>query len=284
MSLNPRALANPADPAAAYSAWRWPLPALVAWAGAWFCHAGLIALALDPIAAFSLCALLPALLATRLQGSWRRGIVVAGFPLSALALGVTLSLPAWAWLLPLVALLLVYPLQAWRDAPIFPTPPAALRGLAAAIDGLPTTPRLLDAGCGLGHGLAALRSEWPAARIEGLERSGMMAFFTRLRCPWAQVRRADMWAASWRDQDLVYLFQRPESMARAWDKACAEMAPGGWLVSLEFVVPGVTPDVVLTTGLPRGGKPVWAYRVSCPSQAAVPQSRLNQRGRAPIKV
>jgi SAM-dependent methyltransferase len=267
----------------AFSAWRWPLPALVAWAGAWLGHAGLMALALDPIAAFLLSALLPALLATKVLGAWRRGIVIAGFPASALALGVSLHLPAWAWLLPLAALVLVYPLQAWRDAPIFPTPPGALRGLAAALDGLPTTPRLLDAGCGLGQGLAALRSEWPAARIEGLERSGLMAFFTRLRCPWARVQRADMWAVSWREQDLVYLFQRPESMARAWAKACAEMAPGGWLVSLEFVVPGVAPDRALTAGVPQGGKPVWAYRVSGPPPAAAPKSRLNQRGRAPIK-
>ncbi len=256
--------------------WRWPLPALAAWSGAWLLHATFIALVLDPIAAFLLSALLPALLATRVHGAWRRGIVIAGFPVSALALGVAFSLPAWAWLLPLAALLLVYPVQAWRDAPIFPTPPAALRGLAAAIDGLPTTPRLLDAGCGLGHGLAALRSEWPAARIEGLERSALMALVTRLRCPWARVRRGDMWAASWCDQNLVYLFQRPESMARAWDKACAEMVPGGWLVSLEFSVPGIEPDLVLAADAPTGRKPVWAYRVLSPSQAGAPQSRLNR--------
>ena len=30
-------------------------------------------------------------------------------------------------------LLLVYPLNAWRDAPIFPTPSGALQGLAAQL-------------------------------------------------------------------------------------------------------------------------------------------------------
>ncbi len=245
-----------------FGAWRWPLPALAAWSGAWLCHASLIALVLDPTLAFLLSALLPVLFAARAHGTWRRAIVSAGFPVSALFLGVGLSLPAWAWLLPLAALVLVYPMQAWRDAPIFPTPAAALRGLAAALDGLPATPRMLDAGCGLGHGLAALRSEWPRAQIEGLERSAVMALVTRLRCPWAQVRCADMWAASWRDHDLVYLFQRPESMARAWHKVCAEMAPGSWLVSLEFGVPGVEPDVTIAAGEGGGAKPVWAYRVS----------------------
>ena len=37
---------------------------------------------------------------------------------------------------------------------------------------------------------------------------------------------------------MVYLFQRPESMQRAWDKARRDMRPGTWMVSLEFDVQG----------------------------------------------
>ena len=55
------------------------------------------------------------------------------------------------------------------------------------------------------------------------------------------MRRGDLWQQPWQGCDLVYLFQRPESMARAWDKARAELAPGRFLVSLEFAVPGVAP-------------------------------------------
>jgi hypothetical protein len=32
-----------------------------------------------------------------------------------------------------LALLVLYPLQAWRDAPVFPTPRNALQGLAAEL-------------------------------------------------------------------------------------------------------------------------------------------------------
>ena len=58
--------------------------------------------------------------------------------------------------------------------------------------------------------------------------------------------------------NVVYVFQRPESMARAWAKACAELPPGGWLISLEFEVPGVPPSFG-----PQGGdgRPVWGYRL-----------------------
>ena len=45
----------------------------------------------------------------------------------------------------------------------------------------------------------------------------------------ARVRRADMWKTDWSGYQMVYLFQRPESMARAAAKAQAEMAPApGW--------------------------------------------------------
>lgn len=234
--------------------WRWPLPALAAWLLAW----GLFAAgaALGQAAAGLLLALLASAAATlAVRGAGRRFWVAAGFPASALALGLADGLPALLWLLPLLPLLLAYPLRAWRDAPFFPTPAAALEGLAA-VAGQPA--RVLEAGCGLGHGLAALRREFPQATLVGLEWSPLLALLARWRRRDARVRRGDLWAEPWAGYDLVYLFQRPESMARAWAKATAEMAPGGWLVSLEFTVPGVA----ATAQLPGArGRPVWLYRV-----------------------
>ena len=47
-------------------------------------------------------------------------------------------------------------------------------------------------------------------------------------------------------------------MARAAAKAQAEMAPGSWLVSLEFAVPGWLPSAQLRA---PGGRVVWLYRM-----------------------
>jgi len=58
---------------------------------------------------------------------WRRAIIALGFPLSLTASGAA-ALPGWACL-PL--LLLIYPLNAWRDAPLFPTLFNALKDLLA---------------------------------------------------------------------------------------------------------------------------------------------------------
>ena len=234
----------------------WPLPALLAWLLAWGLWAAANRLGLPPAMAFAIASAAGLGCALPIVGRWRRALVVLGFPLSALASGA--AVPAWGWLLALAPLLLAYPLRAWSDAPFFPTPQRALEGLDKAV-GLAPDARVLDAGCGLGHGLAALRRVWPRAELHGIEWSRPLAALTALRCRWARVARGDMWAGSWAGYSLVYLFQRPESMARAWAKACVEMAPGSWLISLEFAVPGLPPTARLGGANDR---PVWIYRVA----------------------
>ena len=240
----------------------WPAPALAVWLAAWGLALVLQALAAQwgwaPAWAWGTATALGVglALALRLASHWRRWFVAAGFPLSALASGLAAAVPAWAWLLPLGLLLAAYPLRAWRDAPLFPTPADGLDGLAQALP-LPAGARLMDAGCGLGHGLVALRRAYPRACIEGVEFSWPLRVVAALRCPWARVRRGDMWRVDWSGLALVYLFQRPESMARALAKADAELGVGGWLVSLDFAVPDVAPTLVLRR---PGAQPVWLYR------------------------
>lgn len=188
---------------------------------------------------------------------WRRIFIALGFPLSLAASGLAGAMPAWGWLLPLALLALVYPINAWRDAPLFPTPGDALQGLAKLAP-LAAGARVLDAGCGLGDGLRELHREYPQAAIEGIEWSWPLRFACAWRCRFARVRRGDIWKADWSDCALVYVFQRPESMARAAEKAMRELRPGAWLASLEFDVPGLAATKVLECA---GGRRVWLYRM-----------------------
>lgn len=235
--------------------WVWPLPAVLAWTAAWGLLRGLLALPVAPLLALGAACALGVVCSLAGDRWWRRLFIAAGFPLSA-ALTGTLAIPAWAWLLPLLLLLLVYPLNAWRDAPLFPTPADALARLPQHAP-LPAAAQVLDAGCGLGHGLRALRQAYPQARLQGVEWSWPLRCLCALRCPWAQVRQGDMWAQSWADFDMVYLFQRPESMARAWDKARAELRAGAWLVSLDFPVPQCQASAHWCSD---SGKMVWIYQ------------------------
>ena len=236
----------------------WPLPALFTWALAWGLFAGLRAAGMALLPAAGAALLLGGACAWFASTPWRRVFMAAGFPLSLMAsAGGLAALPAWAWLVPLGLLLLLYPRGTWGDAPLFPTPYRALDGLAAKVP-MPAGAHILDAGCGLGDGLRELHREYPEARLEGLEWSWPLRLACALRCGFAQVRRADIWAADWSGYQLVYLFQRPESMPRAIEKACREMRPGSWVASLEFEAPGLAPQAQLQN---VAGKPVWLYRL-----------------------
>ncbi|MFO1277346.1 MAG: class I SAM-dependent methyltransferase, partial [Sphaerotilus natans] len=212
---------------------------------------------LPAAAGFVLATLAAGLFAIGARTRWRRLMTLGGFPLSLALSGLAQGVAAALWLLPLALLAAAYPLRAWRDAPLFPTEADALEGLETLVP-LPPMARVLDAGCGLGHGLQALQKVWPDARMEGIEWSWPIRLAAGLRCPWARIRQGDMWAASWAEHDLVYLFQRPESMNRAAEKALAEMRPGSWLVSLEFDVPGMRPHARLQN---EGHRPVWIYAI-----------------------
>lgn len=185
-----------------------------------------------------------------------------GFPLSWWLLTggdgtfVLAGLPAWAWLVPLGLALALYPPTTWKDAPLFPTPRDALNGLATLVP-LPLAGYVLDAGCGLGDGLLALERAYPEVHLHGVEHSWPLRFLCGLRARHARVRQGDMWAHDWFGYDMVYLFQRPESMVRAWGKAQAELRPGAWLASLEFPVVGQVPTVEWTC---PDGRPLWLYQ------------------------
>jgi hypothetical protein len=237
----------------------WPVPALLAWGLAWGAWVQALRFGLSPLLALLLATGAGVALSLLGHSWWRRLIIGLGFPLSLLLSGA-LTLPAWGWLLPLLLLLLIYPLNAWRDAPLFPTPADALNELPTVAP-LEPGAQVLDAGCGLGHGLEALRQAYPLAALHGIEQSRPLAWLCARRCPWAKVEQGDIWKADWAGYDLVYLFQRPESMPRAIEKARVELKAGAWLVSLEFEAVGLTPAAKLAGAQ---DKPVWVYRAPLP--------------------
>ena len=230
----------------------------MAWGGSWLLYGLLLRLAMPAWLAIALATASGAGFSVLAGTFWRRVAIAGGFPLSLLLSGTaaSIALPGWAWLLPLLIVALVYPMNAWGDAPLFPTPAPALRELPQQAP-LPAGASILDAGCGLGHGLRALHALYPQAHLHGVEWSWPLRLVCAVLCPWARIRQGDMWKSDWAAHDMVYLFQRPESMPRAIAKARAELKPGAWLVSLEFVSNELQPTAVLRTVT---DKPVWLYQ------------------------
>lgn len=235
----------------------WPLPALLTWAACWAVFLALYLLGAPVAWSLALATGLGVAAGQRAQSVWRKLFIAAGFPLSLAATNFGAGLPAWAWLIPLTLLLLLYPMSAWRDAPLFPTPQGILDGLERVAPLRPED-RVLDAGCGLGAGLAELYRVYPQTRLDGLERSWPLRLVCARRCPFARVRHGDIWREDWSPYSMVYMFQRPESMGPATEKARRELGKGCWLVSLEFEATALTPFAVLRN---RADKPVWVYRM-----------------------
>ena len=236
----------------------WPFLAFAVWVSAWALFVGVRMATGQPILALCLAVILGAVASTLGSTLLRRLLLAAGFPMSWMVMsqGAATDLPGFVWLLPLGLFLLLYPPAVWRDAPLFPTPKAAFDGLAHQVP-LPLAGHVLDAGAGLGDGLLALDRAYPDVNLHGLEHSWPLRCACALRCPTARVRQGDMWQTDWSKYDMVYLFQRPESMKQAWDKAMAELKPGAWLASLEFPVVGQKPTQEWTC---PDGRPLWLYQ------------------------
>lgn len=245
-------------------AWHWPLPALWVWMLAWGAFVGCRMLQLPLLAALLVGTAMGVLGSVWARTLVRRAVMALGFPLSwwllagSVGTSALASLPAWAWLVPLGLALALYPPRTWKDAPLFPTPRDAMDGLAEQVP-LPLAGHVLDAGCGLGDGLLALERTYPEVHLHGLENSWPLRVMCALRARHADVRQGDMWALDWSKYDMVYLFQRPESMERAWQKAQADLKPGAWLASLEFPVVGQQHTLKWTC---PDGRPLWLYQKS----------------------
>ncbi|WP_236657981.1 class I SAM-dependent methyltransferase [Limnohabitans sp. TS-CS-82] len=235
----------------------WPVPALLAWGSSWLIFKALQTVGLSETIALVTATFWGGFLSKFGSTTMRKALIVLGFPLSMLVSSSTLHMPPLAWLMLLGLIVLVYPRKAWRDAPLFPTPKKALKHLPDHITLLGGA-RILDAGSGMGDGLIALRDAYPRADLNGLEMSWPLRILSAMRCSFARIRQGDIWLADWRSYDLVYLFQRPESMPRAVEKAEAEMRRGAWLVSLEFEARELVPHAVVYGA---DGRPVWMYQV-----------------------
>jgi len=235
----------------------WPLPALLVWGASWVIF--IVAsrwLKMSLVEAALLAAGIAITFSFRGDTRWRRIFIAWGFPLSLGASGLIGEVPAWAWLLPLALLAVTYPVRTWRDAPLFPTPGDALKGLAGVVRLKPGA-RIFDAGCGLGQALHELHREYPASDLCGLEWSWPLRLACAWRTPFATVRRGDIWVADWSGYDMVYVFQRPDSMSRVAAKAGRELRRDAWLASLEFDVPEWAATRVLACA---DGRRVWLYQ------------------------
>jgi hypothetical protein len=208
---------------------------------------------------------LPALPAALLQGALaalvsRRRLARWWMPIQLLfapALVLTQAL-AFSWQLPPSVFLLVFAVMLalfWStfrtQVPYYPSGATTWDSVAGLLPAQPQ--RFIDIGSGFGGLALALARRRPDCRCEGIEVAPLPWFVSHLRALRTRLRhgvvtrflRGDYYRLDLGDYDMVFAYLSPAAMPALWAKARAEMAPGSLLLSCEFPVPDIAPDIVI---------------------------------------
>ncbi|HYD62499.1 MAG TPA: methyltransferase domain-containing protein [Noviherbaspirillum sp.] len=183
------------------------------------------------------------------------------FPVALLVLGAA-HLPPSIYLGGFLVLLCLYWSTFRTQVPYYPSSGAAWRTVEAL---LPTgrSLRVIDIGSGFGGLVMYLAKVRPESEIIGIEVAPLPWAFSqlraRLRGSVAHFVRGDYEALDFGEYDVVFAYLSPAAMPRLWIKAGAEMRQGALLLSHEFIIPEVDPDIVVRP--PEGGPAIYGWHI-----------------------
>lgn len=192
------------------------------------------------------------------------------FPV-AVALGAMLRLhPGW-YLAAFVLLVLVFGPSYRSRVPLYLSNQKTIHAVAVLLDRTVLSKhhnahdkvRVLDFGSGTGVVISALARRYPGHRFEGIEGALMPYLISCVRgwgLPNLFLARGDFWQRDLSPYQMVYAFLSTQPMPQLWQKACAQMRPGSFLVSNSFEVPGVPPIEVIDVGDSRNTR-LHVYRI-----------------------
>lgn len=123
-----------------------------------------------------------------------------------------------------------------------------------------------DLGCGWGRVVFALASQFPEARVIGIELSPLPWLFCRLRLlfqrrPNLEIRRGDFLKMPLGDADLVFCYLMIKAMRRLQAKLDSEAAPGAIVISNSFAFPDWRPQRIEIVPMDMSAW-VYLYRLS----------------------
>ena len=188
----------------------------------------------------------------RRQAAWWPVMHFLFLPTALAAL--SLQLPPWVFLVVFLLMLALYWSTFRTQVPFYASGAAAWRAVDTELPQRPL--RMIDIGSGLGGLVVDLAARRPESRFEGIELAPLPWLVSRVRqMAGARCRflRGDYQRLDFAAYDVVFAYLSPAAMPALWAKARAEMRSGTLLLSHEFAVPGVEPQIVRPT---RPGGPV----------------------------
>jgi SAM-dependent methyltransferase len=230
--------------------------------------AGIIPFSPGALSAALLQGAIAALLSRLRRLAWWWVPIQFFFPV-VLVLVLRLHLPPWIFLALFLVLLPLYWTTFRTQVPFFPSRPATWQAVLRLMPANRAV-RFIDIGSGFGGLAMHLALARPENSIRGIEVaplpwvvSAMRARLSRSR---AQFLRGDYSRLDFSNYDMVFAYLSPTAMPSLWRKARAEMSPGSLLLSYEFLVPGVEPDIVVEVA--DGGPSLYGWRIGRSSAAA----------------
>ena len=168
---------------------------------------------------------------------------------------LAVEVPSFVFLIPFVALILIYAPALWTRVPYYPTSRESYPLILAELP-LDRPFIFVDIGCGFGDLLFFLAQHRPNGQFIGVEIGFIPMIVARLKARILKRRVRiyfqSMWNVSLEECDFVYTFLSPAPMAKLWDKACQEMKPTSSFMSNTFEVPAI-PDQTVRVKDQRGG-------------------------------
>jgi hypothetical protein len=182
----------------------------------------------------------------RRQAAWWPVMHFLFLPAALAAL--SLRLPPWLFLGVFLLMLTLYWSTFRTQVPFYASGAAAWSAVEAELPRQPL--RMIDVGSGLGGLVVHLAAARPESRFEGIELAPLPWLLSRMR-QMAGARcgflRGDYHRLDFGAYDVVFAYLSPAAMPALWAKARAEMRSGTLLLSHEFAVPGVAPQIVRPT-------------------------------------
>jgi len=208
-----------------------------------------IAAAVDISPPVALTALLQGSLAAML--SYWRGLarwwllIQFLFPVAAVAMQL-LHLPPVLYLAAFLLLLGLYWTTFRTQVPFYPSNLAAWNAVAAVLP-QERAIRFVDVGSGIGGLVLNLAWQRPDSEFIGIELAPLAWLISWLRARLGGSRgrfvRGDYARLDFAQYDVVFAYLSPVAMPDLWRKARAEMRPGTLLLSYEFIIPDVPPQI-----------------------------------------
>lgn len=168
------------------------------------------------------------------------------FP-AAIVAAQLLHLPPTLYLAAFVFLLGLYWTTFRTQVPFYPSRPATWNAVAALLP-QDRPVKFIDIGSGIGGLVLNLAGQRRDSEFIGIELAPLAWLISSLRARIGGGRghfiRGDYTHLDLAQYDAVFAYLSPAAMPDLWRKANAEMRPGSLLLSYEFPIPSVPPQIV----------------------------------------